>query len=137
MAINTPKGTFPTLYQAAKAHGISWDAMKNRCLSINYPDYISNDHDKESRVGLSGFFPGHDYYPKPGQVTGKHWKVADTSNMGHARRIAIMTPRGEFESMTAAAEAFNVSRQSIHNWIHKPKYAYLGFKTIERIEIDV
>jgi len=39
MKYHTPKGTFNTLGQAAKAHGVSGEAVRRRFLLNKYPDY--------------------------------------------------------------------------------------------------
>jgi len=133
----TPLGSFKTATAAAKAHNMTQPGICRRLKSSNWPEYIDNNNKAKNQVNQqAGRVKGVLGIKWSQESRAKHkialtnrtsWTVQDTSNMNVHCRIAIITPKGEFESFTAAAAAYNVSVQAISNWVHKAKFAYKGF----------
>lgn len=46
------------------------------------------------------------------------------SGVPSGRRMAVMTPKGEFESITAAAAHYGVTLPTVINWIKKNKEGF-------------
>lgn len=132
----TPLGSFKTATEAAKAHNMTQPGIFRRFRSSNWADYIDNNNKVKNQV----YVVGKNRLGKTGEkmdeqrliqhkiaMSNRTWKVEDSSNMGVHCRIAIVTPQGDFESFTAAAEAYNVTKQTISNWVYKEKFAHKGF----------
>ena len=101
-AVNTPKGQFSNMSDAAKALNISYNTLRNLCINTAYPKYeIVNPSARD----ISQYF----YKEHKGGTK------------------SIVTPVGKFDSMVAASRALGISVDALGKLIkHDNKNYYFS-----------
>jgi hypothetical protein len=107
--VQTPMGIFKSIKEAVTQTGITISRLRRLLYSEEFPDYkILNsipDDDKRVIKHLS-----------------KKEKEARQANKGISRRRSIITPKGEFPSVTAASIALKLWRGQLTRLLQNPEH---------------
>ena len=97
----TPKGEFPSLREAAKAFNIGDDVLRRYVFNTAYPEfrYVT---------------------PEPQDKAKEFHKIIRKAFK--YQTVFVRTPRGDFESITAAAKAYGLEWNAMNRRISSPKY---------------
>lgn len=108
--IVTPTATFPSVKEAARQLGISLELVNYRC-----------EAGERQRAAVAA---GE---PRPGYVDFTGWEKRGIAGRERGYKRAVITPAGRFESVTAAAQHYNITPASIlnriRNWTDEYRYA--------------
>lgn len=107
--IITPTQTFPSVKEASRQLGISIELINYRCAA-----------GARQRAALA---EGKD---RPGYIDFTGWEKRATADRERGYRRPVNTPAGRFESITAAADHYQVTAASILNRIRRwsDEYSY-------------
>jgi hypothetical protein len=113
----TPKGEFRTVKEAAKFHKISEATLKKRIYDITIKDYIFT---KEFERDKLRYFNGEVKKKKKVQTQIR----------------AVITPKGRFESLSVASEAYGLGVDVLRRYVFNKAYPEFKYEKEEPRDIE-
>lgn len=108
-AVKTPIGVFSSISEAVEKTGITISRLRRLLFSEAFPEYsILNAREKDEKRVI----------PKISQKE----KEARQKNKAFTRRRSIITPKGEFQSVTAASIALKLWRGQLTRLLQNPNH---------------